>query len=198
MSRGVAESQAVRQITAWTQITEVDSDTASHLIGALVTALGLLFVLAGVSKLLRPAGFRGPLHVLTGLPTALLPVAGLLVVAMEIIGGAGLMLGRRAGAVVTLLLLGATTALAFRAIVRRQEVPCACFGSSATQVSRATIVRNLGFAIIAGLPLLAPATTATTPVIVSGVTVLMLYMWFEAVVGGAIRRVRRRGVLPRS
>lgn len=177
-------------------VREVNPEIAAPVIGALVTALGILFALAGTSKLLRPAAFGSSLRALTGLPSQLVPVTAVSVATAEIVGGVGLILGHPAGAIAMLLVIAATTIVASVAVARRQVVPCECLGARLGQrMSSATILRNLCFAGIATLPLMAPATTATTPVFLAGVAVLMFYMGFEWWAGTVARRARR-GRLP--
>lgn len=160
----------------------MDFPDASQLVGIPVSALGLLILYAGASKLFYQEKFRRSLLLVPHLPMAMAPVTAIAVPIMEILGGAGLLVGSAFGALLTLAILVTTSLVALLAIRGRQRVPCVCFTSSGSaHLSMSTVARNAAFGVIASLPLLTPVDSTRVLVIVCAIALIFLYLSLDAV-----------------
>lgn len=127
-------------------------------VAALVLALS--FLLAGVRKVQMPAATREAFRALR-VPGA--DVAARLVPLIELALGVALAVVPRVGAVLSLVTLAVFTTFLGDRLRRGVTAPCACFGTRSTRpLSQREMVRNLGFAVLALLALLAPRPVVPT------------------------------------
>lgn len=115
-------------------------------------AIGLVFVVSSVSKVLDLVQFRQTIrnfHILpewlSGIATLLFLCSEFAVVALVIIGGPLLTLGFSLA--IFLLLLYCIVLVS--TLVRRIRTSCNCFGTSVTQVSQTDVWRNVGLLLCA-------------------------------------------------
>lgn len=115
-------------------------------------AIGLTFVISGVSKVLNLAQFRQTISTIHILPRRLSGIAALLflcgefaVVAFVFIGGSLLAIGFSLAAFLLFLFCIALISVLARGI----HTSCNCFGTSTKQISRFDIWRNVGFILCA-------------------------------------------------
>lgn len=122
-------------------------------------ALGLVFVLAALAKIVDPPGFAKSIWFFQLAPPWSVHPAALLLPWLELLAGLALCLGvwkRAAAAWLSLLLLTFITALAIN-LARRHPVDCGCFGSGVPAKTeeerladmRWTILRDLGLLLLA-------------------------------------------------
>lgn len=121
-------------------------------------ALGAVFLVAALSKLMDPPGFAQTIWNYQLFPGWSIHPLALFLPWLELICGAALCLGlwvRGAAAWIGLLLLGFITALAIN-LARHHPVDCGCFGSQAPRSEgerlkdmRWTLFRDLGLFLLA-------------------------------------------------
>lgn len=156
-------------------------------VAALVLALS--FLLAGVLKLRMPASTRDAFRAL-GVPRA--GVAARLVPITELTLGVVLVVVPRIGAVLALVTLAVFTTFLGDRLRRGVTAPCNCFGARSTRpLSQREIVRNLAFAVLALLALLAPQ-----PVVPTLLDVIVVAGVVAACAAG--RRLALRALLPEA
>lgn len=107
---------------------------------ATAVLLAAVFAVAAAAKVRTPGATAATFRRL-GLP-APRPLARA-VPAVEVLVATALLAAPRAGAAAALVLLAAFTAVLGRAVVRRVDVSCGCFGASSTAaVTSVTLLRN--------------------------------------------------------
>ena len=118
--------------------------------------------LAATFAVAAAAKVRAPRTTAASFAAFRLPASGALariVPAVELLVAAALVAVPRAGGVFAVVLLVAFTAVVARAVARRDDVTCGCFGVRSTEpVGPVTVARN---ALLAGAAVI--ATTATAP-----------------------------------
>jgi uncharacterized membrane protein YphA (DoxX/SURF4 family) len=119
-------------------------------------ALGLVFVLAALSKIADPPGFAKAIHQYQLAPGWSLHPAALVLPWLELLCGLALCLGlwtRAAASWITALLLGFIVALTIN-LARQHPVDCGCFGTEATTRTEAERLGDMRWAILRDLGLL--------------------------------------------
>jgi uncharacterized membrane protein YphA (DoxX/SURF4 family) len=168
-------------------------------------ALGVTFLVAGVSKLRDLPGLRAGVSAYGVVPDRWSWPAAVLVPAVEVVAGLALLtgVGGKLAAATVLVLLAVFMVATVTVLRRGDEVPCMCYGaSSREEVSAATVVRLGALAVLATTVLLVPATSlsaialepkAFVSLISSAVAVLML-LWLlppGLLMLGMMREIRR-------
>lgn len=113
-------------------------------IAAVLTAfVAILFLYAGIAKILSLRPFRRDLLLIPYLPRGLSRPLGVAIPLAEVVTGGCLLLGVEWAIVTAIALLTMFSTVALVAHSRNQKVPCNCFGvDSSEQLSLATVVRN--------------------------------------------------------
>lgn len=104
-------------------------------------------IVAAVLKLRDPAAFRQTISDFGIVLPALIPTAAVAIVALELAGGAALLVGRRTGLIVVSLLLALFCAVLSYGIARGLDFECGCFGSGdllGSQTLRSALIRAAG------------------------------------------------------
>jgi len=155
---------------------------------AIQIATGLLFLGAGVQKLLHWQEFRGIVAAYRLLPAALVPIAAALIAPLELLLGVGGVLHRAmpyTSYAMAVLLIAFAVAMAVNIRRGRTEIHCGCFRAALRQELRwRLVIRNLVCALAvsssSALPL-APAALVWLQAIPAGCALLCLYAAADAV-----------------
>lgn len=139
--------------------------------GSLAAVLGLVFLVAGLSKVVAPGRFRTTLLLSGMVPAAAVAVTRVAVPVAEL-GAAALLLSglaHPAGSVVALALLLAFTVRAWPAVTRQRgpgAIACGCLGTTGERLDTGLVARNLllivyAIASLAGPAAIEPFTSAS-------------------------------------
>ncbi|MER7004831.1 MauE/DoxX family redox-associated membrane protein [Dactylosporangium sp. NPDC000555] len=124
---------------------------------------GLVFVVAGITKLRDVDGFRRSMLALVPLPVALSPAAARALIGLELLVVALLVVPATvaAGLALSLILDLAFTVAIVLALRAGRRAPCACFGRTERPLGIRHVVRDLVLAAVALLGLVAAAAPHT-------------------------------------
>lgn len=113
-------------------------------IGAVSLAfVAILFLYAGVTKLLSLAAFRRDLLLVPYLPRELSRSLAIAIPVAEVVTGSCLILSMAWAKIAAIAMFAAFSAVALLAQSRDQKVPCNCFGiDSSEHLSMTTVARN--------------------------------------------------------
>jgi putative oxidoreductase len=131
--------------------------TSRWLVGLCRIAVGVVFVIASLSKTGDPAAFATQVHHFRLAPLALENLIAVLLPWVELLAGLALVLAvhARAGAWLALAMMTAFTAAVAIAMARHLDISCGCFGTlDATRVGTTKLLENLvltGAALVASL-----------------------------------------------
>lgn len=115
-------------------------------------ALGLVFVVAGLAKIVNLGAFADQVHNFRILPVALENLAAMTLPWIEVVAGLALLLGLRArsGAVLAAVLMAVFTVAVAQAMARGLDFECGCFGTAdSTRVGLEKLLQNLGLTALA-------------------------------------------------
>lgn len=121
--------------------------------------LGVIFVVAGVSKVGHPDVFAAQIAGFRLLPAALVAPLAISLPFLEILLGAYLILGlfTRTAAWVAVVLLAVFDLAIASAVIRGMSVSCGCFGPADTSVtSWPEVIRDFLFVVLAAIVALRP------------------------------------------
>ena len=106
--------------------------------------VAVLFVYAGIAKILSRRAFARDLLLVPYLPRSLSRFVAMAIPVFELVIGGGLLFGMAWAKIAAMLALSLFSIVALVAHVRDQKVPCNCFGADLSeQLSLATIARNV-------------------------------------------------------
>lgn len=116
-------------------------------------AVGLVFLVAVVAKLLHPAEFAGAISAYTFLPEPALRILSLILTPIELVVALTLVAGLFAevGLVIAFLTLVAFLVVMIIALRRKLVIPCGCFGRTSEPISRRTVVRIVMLLLAVGI-----------------------------------------------
>src|SRR5688572_1689166 len=141
----------------------MEQEGSAQFIGMLVSAVALLFMFAGLSKLFYLREFRASLLFVPYLPMTIVPPLVVVVPILELAAGASLLVGMPLRVLLPCVILVSTSLVAVVASIRKQPIPCVCFTASGTEsLSLATAARNLILTAVALSPLMAPVALVDT------------------------------------
>jgi uncharacterized membrane protein YphA (DoxX/SURF4 family) len=153
------------------------------LVAVSIAFVAILFLYAGIAKILSLRSFRRTLLFVPYLPRALTGPVAVAVPISEVATGTCLLLGVGWAKVAAVSLLATFSVVAIVAHRRGQKVSCSCFGAgSSGQLSPATVMRNAVLICVTApsflLPDLDPSAFATS----YGLVAFVLFLCLEAAI----------------
>lgn len=147
------------------------------ILSVLVTSVGLLFLYAGVAKLLELRSFAQSLLLVPYVPYRFtLPIAAAAAF-LEALTGALVVANTQMGKLFAAILLLTFAVIAIVAVARKQKVPCNCFGTDNSEyLSHATVVRNAVLLCIVALAWRWPTYRASGLIITYALIVFVLLL----------------------
>jgi uncharacterized membrane protein YphA (DoxX/SURF4 family) len=127
----------------------MQSSDWSALLTVVASCIGAMFLYSGLAKYFSLRSFVDSLRLIPYLPLRWVRFVAVSVPAVEIIAACGVLLGLSWAKLVVLALLAGFSIIAWVAHLRRQKVPCNCFGSDSTEyLSLRTVARNVTFGVL--------------------------------------------------
>ena len=132
-----------------------DVNVATAFAYALQLAVGLVFIIAVVPKLLHPTAFAEVVGAYTFVPARALRILPFVLAPIELVVGVTLVTGFfvRFGLIVAFLTLVAFLATVLVALRHGLAIPCGCFGRTGEPISSRSVVRLSLLVVAAGIAL---------------------------------------------